>query len=190
MNKKHWISPDHLGIETVMSGLNAGTTLHLSPESVQRISRCRNFLEDCLTKEDQLHYGINTGFGSLCNIQISHAEIEALQQNLVRSHACGAGDEAPSEIVRLMLFLKAQSLAYGYSGVREELVQQLLTLFNQGITPVVYQLGSLGASGDLAPLAHLSMPLIGEGAVYYTNKKMNAAEALKLAGIAPLTLKA
>lgn len=190
MNKKHWISPDHLGIEAVMSSLNAGTTLHLSPESVQRISRCRSFLEDCLTQADQLHYGINTGFGSLCNIQISHAEIEALQQNLVRSHACGAGDEAPSEMVRIMLFLKAQSLAYGYSGVREALVQQLLAFFNQGITPVVYQLGSLGASGDLAPLAHLSLPLIGEGVVYYQNQKMKAAEALKQVGIAPLTLKA
>lgn len=190
MNKKHWISPDHLGIEAVMSTMTDGATLHLSPESAQRINRCRDFLEACLHKEDQLHYGINTGFGSLCNIQISHAEIEALQQNLVRSHACGAGDEAPSEIVRLMLFLKAQSLAYGYSGVREALVQQLLQLFNHGITPVVYQLGSLGASGDLAPLAHLSLPLIGEGVVYYQNQKMKAAEALKLAGIDPVTLKA
>ena len=171
MNKKHWISPDHLGIEAVMSTMTDGATLHLSPESAQRISRCRDFLEACLHKEDQLYYGINTGFGSLCNIQISHAEIEALQQNLVRSHACGAGDEAPSEIVRLMLFLKAQSLAYGYSGVREALVQQLLTLFNHGITPVVYQLGSLGASGDLAPLAHLSLPLIGEGVVIIKTKK-------------------
>ncbi|NUO00813.1 MAG: histidine ammonia-lyase [Saprospiraceae bacterium] len=190
MNKKHWISPDHLGIEAVMAALTDGTTLGLSPESTVLIRRCRNFLEECLDREDQLFYGINTGFGSLCNIQISHAEIEALQQNLVRSHACGAGEEAPAEIVRIMLFLKAQSLSYGYSGVREELVQRLLEFFNHDITPVVYQLGSLGASGDLAPLAHLSLPIIGDGEVYYRKEKMKSSEALRRAGITPLALKA
>ncbi len=190
MNKKHWISPDHLGIEALMACITSDATLHLSPESIRRIRECRAFLETRLAEPGKAYYGINTGFGALHNIHISPEEIETLQHNLVRSHACGAGEEAPAEVVRIMLFLKVQSLSYGYSGIREELVQKLLELYNHGITPVVYQLGSLGASGDLAPLAHLSLPLIGDGEVYYQNEKMKAAEALKRAGISPITLKA
>jgi len=190
MNKKHSISPQALGLEAVMAGVANGATLHLSEESTIRIRECRDFLDALLRDSDALHYGINTGFGSLCNIHISPSQIEELQHNLVRSHACGTGDEVPQEIVRIMLFLKAQSLSYGHSGVREELVQRLLDCFNKGITPVIYQQGSLGASGDLAPLAHLSLMLLGDGEVWHHGQRMSAANALAKEGLAPITLKA
>src|SRR5436853_4666338 len=124
-------------------------------------------------------YCINTGFGSLCNVEIAPKDIEKLQENLVMSHACGAGEEVPQEIVKLMLLLKIQGLSYGNSGVQVETVQRLIDFFNNDILPVVYQQGSLGASGDLAPLAHLSLPLIGEGEVYHNGKKQAAKTVLK-----------
>jgi histidine ammonia-lyase len=105
-------------------------------------------------------YGINTGFGSLHDVRIAPDQLEALQENLVVSHACGTGPEVPQEIVRLMLFLKIQSLSYGHSGVQTETVERLIMLFNEKALPVIYEFGSLGASGDLAPLAHLCLPLL------------------------------
>jgi histidine ammonia-lyase len=135
----------------------------LSPEAKQRIVACRQFLDKKMNEKDAVFYGINTGFGSLCNTQISHDELEQLQYNLLRSHACGTGDLVPPEIVKLMLLLKVQSLSYGHSGVQLETVERLIYFFNNNILPVVFEQGSLGASGDLAPLAHLCLPLFGEG---------------------------
>lgn len=117
-------------------------------------------------------YGINTGFGSLYNIKISNENLTKLQENLVKSHACGTGEEVPKDIVKMMLLLKIQSLSYGYSGVQLETVERLIDFYNNDIFPVVYELGSLGASGDLAPLAHLSLPLIGEGKFILMTKNM------------------
>jgi histidine ammonia-lyase len=160
----------------------------LSDEARQRVIDCRTYLEQKLQGADTRFYGINTGFGSLCNIQISDAEIAQLQLNLVRSHACGTGEEVPAEIVRLMMLLKIQSLSFGHSGVRIKTVDRLLELYNQDVLPVVYQFGSLGASGDLAPLAHLSLPLIGEGEVRFRGEPMPAAEALSTLGLSPMEL--
>lgn len=140
--------------------------LALSAEAKQRIQRCREYLNQKMSDKDAVFYGINTGFGSLCNTQISHNELEQLQYNLLRSHACGFGDTVPQEIVKLMLLLKIQSLSYGHSGVQVETVERLIYFFNHNILPVVYEQGSLGASGDLAPLAHLCLPLFGEGQVW------------------------
>ncbi|MEO6016589.1 MAG: histidine ammonia-lyase [Polaromonas sp.] len=135
-------------------------------------------------------YGVNTGFGKLANQRIAQADLEKLQLNLLRSHAVGVGEPMPERVVRLVLLLKAASLARGYSGVRESVINMLLALYNQGLTPVIPCQGSVGASGDLAPLAHLCLPLIGEGEVFYQGRRLPAAEALKLTALTPLRLSA
>lgn len=138
----------------------------LSKEAEARIIACRNFLDNKIGAGDIAHYGINTGFGSLCNTKISSSELSQLQENLLLSHACGTGNHVPQEIVKLMLLLKVQSLAYGHSGVQLITVNRLLDFYNHAVLPVVYTQGSLGASGDLAPLAHMCLPLLGYGEVW------------------------
>jgi histidine ammonia-lyase len=137
---------------------------------------------------DTLYYGINTGFGFLQNVAINKAQIGELQYNLLKSHACGLGEEVPTAIVKWLLFLKIQSLSYGHSGVQEQTVQRLIDFYNHDITPVVYTLGSLGASGDLSPLAHLSLPLIGLGEVYWRGKKQASKDVLKKLDWQPIRL--
>jgi histidine ammonia-lyase len=168
---------------------NNEDVLKISDAAIGRISTNRQYLDNVL-KEGRIHYGINTGFGSLCNVQVKDHELEQLQENLVCSHACGMGDEVPEEIVRLMLLLKIHGLSQGYSGVRTAIVQRLADFYNRKIHPVVYELGSLGASGDLAPLAHMSMPLFGKGQVRYKGTIVPAADALKSEGLEPITLAA
>ncbi|MCB0704807.1 MAG: histidine ammonia-lyase [Saprospiraceae bacterium] len=190
MQKTFLIQEDVLTIRQLRSILETKQEIHLSAKAIQAIEHCRTYLQRKLENLDAMFYGINTGFGSLCNIRIGAEEIEQLQLNLVRSHASGCGDEVPPEIVRIMLLLKIQNLSFGYSGVRLETVERLLLYYNQDILPVIYQLGSLGASGDLAPLAHLSLPLIGEGEVRFRGKKMATADALKQLDLTPLSLQA
>lgn len=162
--------------------------LKLSDRSSERVVRCRNYLDDRLEKTREPLYGINTGFGSLYDELISKEDLGILQENLVLSHACGQGEEVPRDITRLMLFLKIQSLAYGNSGIQLSTLMRLIDFFNHGIIPVVYNYGSLGASGDLAPLAHLSLPLIGEGEVYHEGRKRTAGEVLEQLKWKPVTL--
>ncbi len=162
--------------------------LRLSDRIWNRIATNRSALDDLISQSNENYYGINTGFGSLHSVSIEGRNLEQLQINLLRSHACGVGPAAPSVIVRLTLLLKIISLAQGHSGVRKETVGSLLNLYNHNITPVVPQFGSLGASGDLAPLAHICLPLIGEGEVVYKREQMPAAKALALAGMDTLTL--
>lgn len=150
--------------------------LALSEDAMEKISRCRAYLDEKIKNARHPIYGINTGFGSLYNRHISSDQLEKLQENLVKSHACGTGAAVPEEIVKLMLFLKIQSLAYGFSGVQLSTVQRLLEMFNNGAFPVVFEIGSLGASGDLAPLAHLSLPLIGLGEVSFEGQRYPAGE--------------
>jgi histidine ammonia-lyase len=164
-------------------------TLSLSEVSKASIVRCRTYLDEKLSKMDAPVYGINTGFGSLCNVIIPDNQIEQLQENLVKSHACGAGEEVPREIVKLMLFLKIQSLSYGKSAVQLQTVERLCDFINYGIYPIVYQQGSLGASGDLAPLAHLCLPLLGCGKVNYKGEVRDAKEVLKEKGLTAIKLK-
>ncbi len=190
MAKVHFISAQELLIERAEELLRDDFKIALSDDAKQRIIRCRDYLEDFLEKSDSPIYGINTGFGSLCDRSVSKSEIEILQQNLVMSHACGMGDEVPQEIVRLMLLLKIQSLSYGYSAIRLSTVERLVEFFNSGITPVVYMYGSLGASGDLAPLAHMSLPLTGMGEVYYRGERYNSRELHNKMGWEPVKLKA
>jgi len=162
----------------------------LSDESKEKIQKCRDYLDRKLSETQTPIYGINTGFGSLYAKNIPKDQLEKLQENLVRSHACGTGAEVPREIVMLMLFLKAQSLSYGYSGVQVQTVERLIEMFNQRLLPRVYEMGSLGASGDLAPLAHLTLPLMGEGEVNYLGKIYSSSEVLNLLGWERIHLKA
>jgi histidine ammonia-lyase len=161
----------------------------LSDASKSSIQKCRDYLDKKIKNSPQPIYGINTGFGSLCNVIIPDADIERLQENLVKSHACGAGDEVPQDVVRLMLFLKIQSLAYGKSGVQVQTVEMLCDFINQKMLPVVYQQGSLGASGDLAPLAHLCLPLLGLGKLNYKGSKLDTAVVFQQKGITSIRLR-
>ncbi len=154
-----------------------------------RITKCRRYLDDKVENSDALYYGINTGFGFLQNVQIDKDQLQQLQRNLIQSHACGMGEEVPRDIVKLMMAFKIKSLSYGYSGVQTDTVERLMDMYNNDVLPVIYTQGSLGASGDLAPLSHLSLPLIGLGEVYHEGVKMPAAAALKKFGWKPIELK-
>ncbi len=184
----HTISTETLTLDTLASIAFEATQLSLPPEVIAKIQRCRTYLDEKLKKSSAPIYGINTGFGSLYNKNISADQLEKLQENLVKSHACGTGAEVPQEIVRLMLFLKVQSLAYGHSGVQVSTVQRLVDFFNHEVYPVVYEMGSLGASGDLAPLAHLCLPLLNKGEAYYKHTRYQAADLNKQFNWAPLHL--
>ena len=176
MSKTHYISDQPLTLEQVQDIIYSDYSLQLSPEATEKINKCRNYLDQKVQTSSEPVYGINTGFGSLYNKNISKSDLSKLQENLVKSHACGTGAEVPEDIVRLMLLLKVQSLSYGNSGVQLATVNRLVDFFNEGIHPVVYEMGSLGASGDLAPLAHLSLPLIGLGEVNYKGKRYSGKE--------------
>ncbi len=188
MDNFHLISNEKLTFKTVFNIMKSGDKLTLSEEATQQIIRCRDYLDKRMAKDDSPIYGINTGFGALYNKSISYEDLGQLQENLVMSHASGTGEEVPQEVVKLMLLLKIKSLSYGYSGVQLSTVQRLIDFFNKGIFPVVYQLGSLGASGDLAPLAHMSLPLLGKGEVWYNGVKRPAMDVLKEQGMEPVLL--
>ena len=167
----------------------SGCQVELSQQVKKIISECRDYLDDKVANSDKLYYGINTGFGSLCNTAISNNDLEQLQRNLVRSHACGMGEEVPQEIVKRMLLLKILGLAHGNSGVQLETIERLVFFFNNHIYPVIYQQGSLGASGDLAPLAHLSLPLIGEGEADVEGNRYGGSELNRKFNLNPIALK-
>jgi len=173
------IGTDWLDFSKLKTAINNKTTLHISKEATQKIIICRDYLNKKLTSGKELFYGINTGFGFLQNVQIDPGQTEQLQYNLLMSHACGLGEEVPHDIVRLMLLLKIKSLSYGNSGVQLKTVERLIEMYNRNILPVIYTQGSLGASGDLAPLSHLSLPLIGLGEVFYNGKKYPSATILQ-----------
>ena len=184
----HHILHEHLSIDKLRDIFESGEKLDLSPEAVQAIEKCRRYLDRKMEDLDHPIYGITTGFGSLYNVTIPEEDLSQLQYNLVVSHACGTGDTVRPEIVKLMLFLKAQSLSYGHSGAQLITVQRLIDMYNNDILPVVYQQGSLGASGDLAPLAHMSLPLIGLGEVLYKGQIRQAADVWKEFGWEPIRL--
>ncbi len=184
----HIISKDHLSLERLKGILANHETLVLGDEAKSAIIKCRNYLDSKMEDISRPVYGITTGFGSLYNVTIPTDQLSQLQYNLVVSHACGTGETVRPDIVRLMLLLKAQSLSYGHSGAQLVTVQRLLDMFNNDILPVIYQQGSLGASGDLAPLAHLSLPLIGLGEVLYKGKVRPSKEVWDEMGWEAITL--
>ena len=183
----HQISAEHLTIDRVREILENNYKLELSKDAEARIVRCREYLDRKMETQKEPIYGITTGFGSLCNISIDKDQLSQLQKNLVMSHACGTGERVPS-IVKLMLLTKIQSLSYGNSGVQLKTVQRLVDFFNNDVLPVVFQQGSLGASGDLAPLANMCLPLLGLGEVEYQGSVRPAEEVLKQFGWEPITL--
>ena len=182
------ISPDKLTLTDVKNILSKNLKLKLSNKSIERISTNRNYLDRKLNSKDQVFYGINTGFGSLCDTRIPQNDLKKLQVNLVRSHACGSGKEIDSKIVKLMILIKINALSLGYSGVHLKTVEKLIFLFNNDILPVVFESGSLGASGDLAPLAHLSLTLIGEGEVNFKGTKSASKDVFESFGESTLEL--
>jgi histidine ammonia-lyase len=188
MEKTYKIGEHPLTLSVIFEIIETNTSLALSGNSKNKIKNCRHFLDEKIAKSDKPIYGINTGFGALCNHKISKKELGKLQKNLVLSHACGTGDEVPQEVVKIMLLLKVQSLSYGHSGVQLKTVERLINMFNNEVLPVVYQQGSLGASGDLAPLSHLSLPLFGEGEVYFEGKKKKSKAILKQLKWSPIEL--
>src|SRR5512133_3591109 len=185
----HKISPAELTPETIKQVLAEGMKLSLSEESAALIRKCREYLDKKLETDDTPIYGITTGFGSLHNKTISKDQLNRLQENLVMSHACGTGEIVREEIVRIMLLLKIHAMSLGMSGVQTETVQRLVDFFNEGLTPVIYEQGSLGASGDLAPLAHLVLPLLGMGEVFWKGQRYNSEAVLNKFGWKPVQLK-
>ena len=185
----HFIDHTYLSIKKIHQLVHESDQLQLSENAINKIQTCRDYLDAKTEQNSTPIYGINTGFGSLCNEIISKENLEQLQYNLVVSHACGFGEEVPQPVVKLMLFLKIQSLSYGHSGVQVETVNRLIDYYNHDILPVVYQQGSLGASGDLAPLAHLSLPLLGLGKVNYNGKQYDSIELLNQFKWQPIKLK-
>jgi histidine ammonia-lyase len=188
MEYLHTIDLSFLQLTDLQRIIQNKTILVLSDDVIQKVNRCREYLDKKVDEHERLIYGVNTGFGSLCNTAISKEELGQLQRNLVLSHACGMGEEVPQEVVRLMLLFKILGLSKGHSGVQLETLERLIFFFNNDIFPVVYQQGSLGASGDLAPLAHLSLPLIGEGKVYFDGKVQNTSVVYQKLSLYPISL--
>lgn len=180
---------EKLTLDRIQEIIDKKMTLALGDEAKRRIEKCRNYLNRKMETQKEPIYGVTTGFGSLCNISISKEQLSQLQKNLVMSHACGVGDEVPAEVVRLMLLLKAQNFTFGYSGAQLQTVQRLIDCYNDDILPVVYQQGSLGASGDLCPLANLMLPaILGMGDVYWKGRRCDAQEVYKAKGWQPIEL--
>jgi len=186
----HWITPAPLTFEIIEDILEKDYRLEISEESVALIERSKAYLDRKINEAHGPLYGITTGFGALCDIEIPRSDVSKLQENLVVSHACNIGPEIPHEVVRLMLLLKAHALSKGNSAVQLKTVRMIVDLFNSHIIPVVCEQGSLGASGDLAPLAMLFLPLLGKGQVYYDGVKREASEVLEKLGWEPLRLEA
>ncbi|WP_343636486.1 histidine ammonia-lyase [Fluviicola sp.] len=179
-----WVS-----LEKLDQILASNAKISISEEAKAAIVKCRTYLDEKVAKSDRLIYGVNTGFGSLCDTAISSEDLEQLQRNLVLSHACGMGERVPEEIVRRLLILKVMGLSHGASGVQLETVERLVFFFNNHIHPVVFQQGSLGASGDLAPLAHLVLPILGEGTVLFEGKEYTSQEINERFGLQPIALR-
>jgi histidine ammonia-lyase len=188
MKNVYQVGRGTLTFEIIEKIINNNLKLNLAPEAVERIQKCRDYLDRKTESSQTPMYGITTGFGSLCNKTISPDELSKLQENLVKSHACSVGEEIPPVIIKLMMLLKAHALSLGYSGVQIITVQRILDLYNNDVMPIVYDRGSLGASGDLAPLANLFLPLIGAGDVYYQGKKREAMSVLQEFGWKPVKL--
>lgn len=178
-----------LTIDDIERIINENLKLELAPAARERIQKCRDYLDRKIADSKEPLYGITTGFGSLCNKNISLEDLSTLQENLVKSHACSVGNELPAVVVKLMFLLKAHALSLGHSGVQLITVERIIDFYNNDVLPIVCDRGSLGASGDLAPLANLFLPLIGVGDVYYKGKRCDAISVLEEFGWEPIKLK-
>lgn len=184
----HQISAEHLTIERIDEIIRNGYKIELSEDARQRIIRCREYLDEKIERESEPIYGVTTGFGSLCKVSIGADQLSELQVNLIMSHACGVGERVPNDIVKIMILLKIQNMSYGYSGCKLDTVERMIDFFNNDVYPIVYMQGSLGASGDLVPLAHLCLPMLGMGEVEYQGQRMTGADLLKKMNWLPIKL--
>ena len=183
------IDSSQTGFDQIKELLAPNTTVSLSEQAMEKITVCRAYLDQKMNQSNALFYGINTGFGYLQNVRIDDSQLEQLQRNLLQSHACGLGEEVPQPIVKLMMAFKIKSLSYGHSGVQLQTVNRLVDMYNAGVFPVLYTQGSLGASGDLSPLSHMCLPLIGMGSVWYKGEKYSAPVLLQKLSWQPIELK-
>jgi len=181
------IDGENLTIEDVVKVARYGYRVEIAEEAKRRVKAAREVV-DRFVDEGKVVYGITTGFGKFSDVVISKEETKKLQRNLIVSHACGVGDELPQEVVRAIMLLRANALSKGYSGVRLETLETLVEMLNKGVHPVIYEKGSLGASGDLAPLSHMVLVMIGEGEAYYNGERLSGKEALQRAGIKEIEL--
>ena len=181
------INGESTTIKDIINVARNGYQVKISEDAVKKIQRARDFV-DKLVEADKAVYGITTGFGEFSKVSISKEQAGELQRNLIISHSCGVGDHFPEEVVRAIMVLRVNALSKGFSGIRLETINGLVEMLNKGVHPAIPEKGSLGASGDLAPLSHMVLPLIGEGEAYYQGKLMNGAEAMKAAGITPVRL--
>ena len=184
----HQISADHLTIEKIGEIIYNNHKIELSDDARKRIIKSREYLDARIAKEENPIYGVTTGFGSLCNVSISKDQLSQLQVNLIKSHACGVGERLPNDIIKMMLLLKVQSLSYGFSGCKLDTVERLVDMFNNNIYPVILEQGSLGASGDLVPLAHMSLPLVGLGEVEMNGEVVSGEEMNRRMNWKPIEL--
>lgn len=184
----HQISADHLTIEKIGEIIYNNHKIELSDDARKRIIKSREYLDARIAKEENPIYGVTTGFGSLCNVSISKDQLSQLQVNLIKSHACGVGERLPNDIIKMMLLLKVQSLSYGFSGCKLDTVERLVDMFNNNIYPIILEQGSLGASGDLVPLAHMSLPLVGLGEVEMNGEVVSGEEMNRRMNWKPIEL--
>ena len=187
--KEFIIDNSPLKIQTLYNIIDEELILKLSKESIKNVNDCRDYLDKEIIDSESPLYGINTGFGSLYNVSIKDKDLTKLQHNLILSHACGVGDKVPLKIVKIILLLKIITLSKGNSGIHIDTLDRLIFFYNKSIFPVIFKHGSLGASGDLSPLAHLSLPLIGEGQVYYNGILNDTKDVLNKFELDPLQLK-
>src|ERR1700746_1590600 len=178
----------HISISDIEKIIASHSKLEFSADAIKNIKTCHAYLDKKQAAQKEPIYGVNTGFGSLCNVIIPNDELQQLQENLVKSHACGLGEEVPQEVVKIMLLLKIRNFIYGKSAVSIKTANRFLYFYHNDILPVIYQQGSLGASGDLAPLAHLTLPLLGLGEVYYKGKRISTESLYKKLNLKPITL--
>ncbi|QEK13089.1 histidine ammonia-lyase [Crassaminicella thermophila] len=185
--KKVFIDGDSLTLQDVVNVARKGFSVELTDEALKKVKKSRAYV-DKLVEEEKVVYGITTGFGKFSDVSISKDEAKDLQRNLIVSHACGVGKHFPEDIVRAIMLLRANALAKGFSGIQPKTLETLIEMINKGVHPAIPEKGSLGASGDLAPLAHMVLPLIGEGEAYYEGQLMSGKEAMEKAGIEPVVL--
>jgi histidine ammonia-lyase len=183
------IDGDHLTIEQVIAVARHQEKVKLSAKARKKLDESHEVVERLL-HADKPMYAINTGFGPFRDKRINNSDIEALQTNMMRSHSVGVGNPFPEEIVRAAMLIRANTIAKGYSGARQVVVDTLVDMLNRGVTPFVPEKGSVGASGDLAPLSHVALVMLGEGEAYYNTGKVSGKTAMEKAGIPPITLKA
>jgi histidine ammonia-lyase len=183
------LNGQRLPLAEIVTVAQGGESVHVAASAQPCLRASRKIIDDIVAR-DAVVYGVNTGFGKLADVRIEHQELRNLQLNLVRSHACGIGPPLSEPEVRAMMLLRANVLTLGFSGVRGELIEMLCEMLNRGVHPVVPEKGSVGASGDLAPLAHLALSLVGEGEALFKAKRMESRAALEQAGLKPITLEA